>query len=334
MTTALPDPEEPPAWAFEAVHLSPYDPGWPALAAAYADELRPALEPWLLSPIEHVGSTSVPGLTAKPVIDLMALVGDLDAAVAAVAPRLGEQGWRYVPPGLDGRPFRRFFAKVSPDERHRLAHLHLMAPGADRWDQQLRFRDALRADPALRDEYAAVKSGLAEVHAQDREQYTNEKATFVIQVLRGLGALSLALVALLAAGCSSNKPWWSESGATSCAPPALLHAAGRVSSLGSCAGIFLTPPQKVTLNVGDTIDLHITQEGGGPSGSSAVPVPPSQLPVVSGSSVVTRTAASSGQGTATFKAEHSGQVTLTIPGRCLLDGHRRTGCPILAVTVR
>ena len=146
------------------------------------------LGPWLLSPIEHVGSTSVPGLAAKPVIDLMALVSDLDATVAAVAPTLAERGWRYVPPELDGRPFRRFLAKVSPDDRHRLAHLHLMAPGAARWDQQLRFRDALRSRPALRDDYAAVKSRLARAHAEDRERYTDEKAKFVLRVLRALGA--------------------------------------------------------------------------------------------------------------------------------------------------
>ena len=334
MTTEIPGPDEPPAWAFEAVHLSAYDPGWPARAAAYAGELRPFLGPWLLSPIEHVGSTSVPGLAAKPVIDLMALVRDLDATVAAVAPALGEQGWRYVPPDLDGRPFRRFLAKVTPDERHRLAHLHLMAPGAARWDQQLRFRDALRARPALRDEYAAVKSGLARVHPGDRERYTDEKATFVVRVLRGLGALSLALLCLLVAGCGGSHPWWYESGATSCGPPALLHAAGKVSLLGSCAGSFWSPAGKVTLNVGDTIDIHITQEGGGPSGSSPVPVPPAQLPAVSGSSAVKRTAARSDQATTTFLAEHPGQATLIIPGRCLLDGHQRTACPILNVTVR
>jgi GrpB-like predicted nucleotidyltransferase (UPF0157 family) len=188
MTTELPSPEGPPAWAFEAVHLSAYDPGWPAQAEAHAAELRPALSPWLLSPIEHVGSTSVPGLAAKPVIDLMALVSDLDATVAAVAPALAERGWRYVPPELDGRPFRRFLAKVTPDDRHRLAHLHLMAPGAARWDQQLRFRDALRSRPALRDGYAAVKSRLARAHPDDRERYTDEKAEFVLKVLRTLGA--------------------------------------------------------------------------------------------------------------------------------------------------
>jgi GrpB-like predicted nucleotidyltransferase (UPF0157 family) len=65
-------------------------------------------------------------------------------------------------------------------------HLHLMAPGAARWDQQLRFRDALRADPALRDRYAEVKSRLARAHADDRERYTDEKASFVTGVLRDL----------------------------------------------------------------------------------------------------------------------------------------------------
>jgi GrpB-like predicted nucleotidyltransferase (UPF0157 family) len=329
-----PGPSALPAWAVEPVHLSDYDPGWPAAAEAYAAELRPALAPRLLSPIEHVGSTSVPGLPAKPVIDLMALVSELDRAAEITAAALGTTGWRYVPPEFDGRPFRRFLARVSSDDRHRLAHLHLMAPGAARWDQQLAFRDALRADPALRDEYAAVKSGLARAHAADRERYTDEKATFVLKVLRSLGALSLALLALLVAGCGSSHPWWYSSGATSCGPPAGLRVAGRVSELGSCSGNFLTPARQVTLNVGDTIDIHMQQEAGGPSGSSPVPVPSALLPAVSGSSAVKRTAANSAQATTTFRAVHRGRATLIIPGRCLLDGHRRTGCPVLNITVR
>ena len=175
-----------PAWAVERVHLSAYDSRWPGRAAEYANELRPVLAPWLLGAIEHVGSTSVPGLAAKPVIDLMAQLTDLDVVVDQVSGALGELGWRYVPPEFDRRPWRRFLAKVSPDGQHRLAHLHLMAPGAARWDQQLRFRDALRADPALRDRYAEVKSQLARAHADDRERYTDEKASFVTGVLRDL----------------------------------------------------------------------------------------------------------------------------------------------------
>jgi GrpB-like predicted nucleotidyltransferase (UPF0157 family) len=188
MTTKDPNPDDPPAWAFESVHLSGYDPRWPDRAAGYAQELRSVLGPWLLGPIEHVGSTSIPGLVAKPVIDLMAQAADLDAVVAKVAGTLDGMDWKYVPPELDGRPFRRFFARVTPDGQHRLAHLHLMAPGADRWDAQLRFRDALRASPARRDEYAAVKTALASSYAEDRERYTDEKATFVTRVLRDLDA--------------------------------------------------------------------------------------------------------------------------------------------------
>ena len=175
-----------PAWAVERVHLSAYDSRWPGRAAEYANELRPVLAPWLLGAIEHVGSTAVPGLVAKPVIDLMAQVTDIDVVVDRAAGTLGELDWRYVPPEFDGRPWRRFLAKVSPDGQHRWAHLHLMAPGAARWDQQLRFRDALRADPALRDRYAEVKSRLARAHADDRERYTDEKAIFVTGVLRDL----------------------------------------------------------------------------------------------------------------------------------------------------
>ncbi len=186
MTTPPLDPDNPPAWAVEGVHLSAYDPRWPDRAARYVDELRPVLDRWLLGRIEHVGSTAILGIVAKPIIDLMAQVDDADVVVGQAGVTLGGMNWRHVPPELDGRPWRRFFAKVSPDGRHRLAHLHLMSAGAARWDQQIRFRDALRASPALRDEYAAVKSQLAGTHADDRERYTDEKAAFVTRVMRDL----------------------------------------------------------------------------------------------------------------------------------------------------
>lgn len=79
------------------------------------------------SPIEHVGSTAIPGIVAKPVIDLMAQVTDTDAVVGQAGGTLDGMNWRHVPPELDGRPWRRFFAKVSPDGHYRLAHLHLMS---------------------------------------------------------------------------------------------------------------------------------------------------------------------------------------------------------------
>ena len=186
MPAQPPNPGNPPAWAVEAVHLSAYDPRWPDRAAGYADELQPVLDRWLLGRIEHVGSTAIPGIIAKPVIDLMAQVTDPDAVVGQAGGTLDGMNWRHVPPDLDGRPWRRVFAKVSPDGRHRPAHLHLMSAGARRWDQQIRFRDALRANPGLRDEYAAVKSRLASTYANDRERYTGEKAAFVSRVMHYL----------------------------------------------------------------------------------------------------------------------------------------------------
>jgi len=186
MTTQPLDPDDPPAWAFEAVHLSAYDPSWPDRAEVFAGELRQVLRQWLLAPVEHVGSTAIPDIVAKPVIDLMAQVADPDLVVEQAGDALHALHWRYVPPELDGRPWRRFFAKVTADEQHRLAHLHLMSVGAARWDQQLRFRDALRADPVLRDEYAAIKSQLAAAYPDDRERYTDEKASFVTRVIHDL----------------------------------------------------------------------------------------------------------------------------------------------------
>ncbi len=188
MTVKPLDPDDPPGWAFESVHLSAYDPCWPDRAVGYADELQPVLAQWLLAPIEHVGSTAIPGIVAKPVIDLMAQVEDMDIVVDQTAAVLDGMNWRYVPPDLDGRPWRRFFAKVSLDDQHRHAHLHLMSVGAARWDQQIRFRDALRASPELRSEYAAIKSQLATAYPDDRERYTDEKAAFVTRVMRDLDA--------------------------------------------------------------------------------------------------------------------------------------------------
>ena len=96
------------------------------------DGLLRLLDQWLPGPIEHVGSTAIPGIVAKPVIDLMAQVTDTDAVVGQADGTLGGMNWRHVPPELDGRPWRWFFAKVSPDSRHRLAHVHLMSAEAAR----------------------------------------------------------------------------------------------------------------------------------------------------------------------------------------------------------
>lgn len=173
-----------PAWATEPVHLVDSDGDWPARGQGERRELEGLLWPWLTRRIEHVGSTAVPGLPAKPIIDLQAAVADL-ACTAQVAARLTGHGWQLVDPDLDRRPWRGFLVKVTAGRRS--AHLHLMTADSPRWGEQLAFRDALRADRALRQAYAGLKRELAARHAEDREAYSDAKGDFLRAVLAGLG---------------------------------------------------------------------------------------------------------------------------------------------------
>lgn len=130
--------------------------------------------------MEHVGSTAVPGLPAKPVLDLQAAVVDL-ACAPGIADVLAPDGWHNVPPELDERPWRQFF--VQTVEGRRAAHLHVMTWDSPRWGEQLAFRDPLRADPALRHRYATLKEALATQYNNDREAYSVAKSDFVRAVL-------------------------------------------------------------------------------------------------------------------------------------------------------
>ncbi len=141
------------------------------------------LAPWLEGGIHHVGSTAIPGIAAKPIIDMMAGVRDLEEARAAFDP-LGEQLYLYDPhrPGI-----AHHFAKPS---RHlpEITHgLHLTQPGSDLWRERLVFRDALRADSALAAEYEALKERLAQEHGEDIAAYTARKRAFVARVLASAG---------------------------------------------------------------------------------------------------------------------------------------------------
>jgi len=172
-----------PPWAYEQAHVQPHDARLIAQAEIERERLTGLLAPWLADGVEHVGSTSVPGLAAKPIIDLMASVGDLDAVVSEAGRALKADGWHYVPPGLDRRSWRRFFVKPNSTGQHRYAHLHLITVGHPRWQQQIAFRDALRRDQGLADRYADLKRSLAAGHPDDREAYTEAKAQFVADAL-------------------------------------------------------------------------------------------------------------------------------------------------------
>jgi GrpB-like predicted nucleotidyltransferase (UPF0157 family)/ribosomal protein S18 acetylase RimI-like enzyme len=156
----------------EAVQLFPSDPRWPAKFEDEKRLLTPALRPWLDGELEHIGSTAVPGLLAKPVVDLMAPVSDLEAACEAI-PVLESLGYQYAP----YRPRLHWFCKPSPAKRD--FHLILLERREAEWGRRLAFRNLLRADAARANDYVALKQQASQKHAHDREAYTRAKTRFV-----------------------------------------------------------------------------------------------------------------------------------------------------------
>ena len=161
----------------DLVRIVPYDTAWPAEFEAERSRLQPVLTPWLAGEIHHVGSTSVPGLGAKPVIDILAEVSSLEECRAAIEP-LRALSYRWAPYQEERM---HWFCKPSPE--HRTHHLHLVVPGSEAWNEELAFRDALRAEPETARAYEELKRRLADEHIHDREAYTAAKTEFVESVL-------------------------------------------------------------------------------------------------------------------------------------------------------
>jgi GrpB-like predicted nucleotidyltransferase (UPF0157 family) len=159
------------------IEVVAYDNSWPSQFDAEQSLLEAALAPWLAGRIEHIGSTAVPFLAAKPVIDIMAPVHTLEASCPAIDAAI-EAGYLYYPYKAD---VEHWFCKPSPG--HRTHHLHLVPLGSPLWRQRLAFRDALRHDSALASEYAELKLRLATQFRVDREAYTEAKSSFVNRVL-------------------------------------------------------------------------------------------------------------------------------------------------------
>lgn len=171
----------------EDVAIVPYDPSWPALFRAERDHLRACLPPDLIGRIEHFGSTAVPGLAAKPVVDILVEVTDLAAVRSRVVPILEAQGYDYFwrpTHGDDGPPFYAWFIKRDPATHVRTHHIHMVEPGfKEHWDRLL-FRDYLIAHPDVAAEYARLKQRLAAEHPNDRVEYTRRKGAFIERVTR------------------------------------------------------------------------------------------------------------------------------------------------------
>jgi GrpB-like predicted nucleotidyltransferase (UPF0157 family) len=166
------------------VVLVDYDPVWSDRFLEQACCLTAILQPWLAAPVEHVGSTAVPGLRAKPVVDILAPVVSLARAQAAIA-ALTADGWLFWPDDPN-REHRLWFLRPRPEARTH--HLHVIEHGHPAAHAERAFRDALRSDPALRDAYAALKDRLAARHRTDRNAYTEAKSDFIRAVLHASGA--------------------------------------------------------------------------------------------------------------------------------------------------
>lgn len=130
--------------------------------------------------VEHIGSTSVTGLAAKPIVDIMLGAPDLSRLEGAIS-CLERIGYEYMLRPRVVIPNWRFFAK--PITRPRFFHLHGVVLGGPKWNDLLLFRNALRSDPQLARQYADVKYALAVRHYDDRSAYTDEKTEFIQSVL-------------------------------------------------------------------------------------------------------------------------------------------------------
>ena len=163
-----------------AIVVVPYDPVWRKQFEVERQLLSELLGPWLVGQIEHVGSTAVPSLAAKPVIDIMAPVKTLQDSYATIE-HLKVLDYCYADYKSD---VMHWFCKPSPQVRTH--HLHLVPIDSMLWAERIAFRDALKADNHLAGEYAALKLRLAEQFHDDREAYTEAKAPFVARVLSAL----------------------------------------------------------------------------------------------------------------------------------------------------
>ncbi|HTI57717.1 GrpB family protein [Mucilaginibacter sp.] len=164
-----------PVWATEAVIIEDYNSAWPGIAAKLIAELA-NLYPFDPHLVEHIGSTSVHGLSAKPIIDLIIPIVNFDS-IEAIVDVLRPANWNLIPPELDGRDYRRTFVKVVNNKR--FAHLHLVLANSKELKQHTDFRDILIRHPELVASYAQLKKKLAMLYKDDREKYSDAKTDFI-----------------------------------------------------------------------------------------------------------------------------------------------------------
>lgn len=163
----------------DPIQICAYDPQWPLNFERERRRITPILLPWLAQPIEHIGSTSVPGLAAKPIIDMVAVVNEVSLVVGARG-ALEDIEWMHAPePGDEAE---RKLSFCFPCVEIRTHHLHVVEASSGQWRGWLAFRDYLRAHPEAVREYAALKERLARQYGSDpndRDAYRSGKTNWV-----------------------------------------------------------------------------------------------------------------------------------------------------------
>lgn len=169
----------------EDIAIMPYDPKWPELFLEEKEHLLACLPRELIGRIEHFGSTAVPGLAAKPIIDMLVEVTSLEETRRRIVPILESQGYDYFwrPTwGDDTPPFYAWFIKRDHSGK-RTHHIHMVESQFEHWDRLL-FRDYLIQHSEVAEEYQRLKIRLATMYTNDRVAYTKGKTDFILMAMK------------------------------------------------------------------------------------------------------------------------------------------------------
>jgi len=167
----------------DKVDIVPYNPDWPRMFLLEKSHLISCLPDTIIKRIEHFGSTAIPRMSAKPIIDILAEVTSLDDAKKIIVPILTAQGYEYFwrPSwGDDVPPFYAWFIKRDLNGQ-RTHHIHMAEHDFELWDRLL-FRDYLIEYPNIAKEYEKIKINLTKSYTNDRVAYTRSKTEFIVKI--------------------------------------------------------------------------------------------------------------------------------------------------------
>jgi len=166
----------------EEIEIVSYNPSWPRLFEKEKTFLQELLPADLIGRIQHFGSTAVPGLSAKPIIDMLIEVTSLEETKKNIVPILKAEGYEYLwrPTIGNTPPYYAWFIKRNSDGR-RVYHIHMVESDSELWDR-LFFRDYLRDFPAEAKRYDTLKRSLAKRYAHDRIEYTTQKSEYIQKI--------------------------------------------------------------------------------------------------------------------------------------------------------